>query len=527
MSQDPTTNIAAFAERVLKEPLWPHQVALAESDTFIRTVAAARRTGKTAFAEVCAMWTAFRQRNVKVIILSATQEAARRLTESIGQRLNANPLTRGAVIDDFATRIRLSNGSEIISLPASQRQVRGYGKGVRLVILDEAGFMPGELWNAAHYTALDERPDSRILLLGTPWGPADHFFRRAYLSGLDGDPDHYSVRWSHEANPKLDHAYLERERDRVSPAEYAAEVLGEWSDAAGSLMPRELLDRHTADLVIPPLKGFEGRARGIIGVDWGASYDRSAACALFRLPVAALNPDRHPAPCFVAWPYVWPVKAELHKVVRDVVDGLNPFAYVASETNGIGAMPTTELRRLARETRRQRQDRTHRAWDFVNTTAASKTAAYGLILSLLERGQLVLPRHPDLLRQLAGLRFEQGARGFMKIEAQESAVHDDIADALMLAMLPYRPQAAKRVVCRMAALAGSRRAPSDARAPLLDCPVVSTGAGLRVHERPTLQSVDGIEFSTYAPTKASKPEGFTAGRFFVHTNTTQGVNDVR
>src|SRR2546421_10813150 len=126
-------SVAGFAERGLRQPLWPHQRELSESDAFIRVVAAARRTGKTDYAEVEAMHVAFSERNVRVLILSATQDAARRLTESIGARLAANRLTAGAVVDDFATRIRLTNGSEIISLPASQRQVRGYGKRVRPV----------------------------------------------------------------------------------------------------------------------------------------------------------------------------------------------------------------------------------------------------------------------------------------------------------------------------------------------------------------------------------------------------------
>lgn len=110
-----------------------------------------------------------------MIVLSATQDAARRLTESIGETLNRSRLTRGAVVDAFATRVRLANGSQIISLPASQRQVRGYGAGVRLGVLDEAGFMPEELWRAAHYVALDERPHSRVLMIGTPWGGAEHW----------------------------------------------------------------------------------------------------------------------------------------------------------------------------------------------------------------------------------------------------------------------------------------------------------------------------------------------------------------
>jgi Terminase large subunit, T4likevirus-type, N-terminal len=522
---DPGTSVAAFAERVLHRPLWPHQKRLGESKAFIRTVAAARRTGKTDYAETGAMWTAFRERNVKVLILSATQDAARRLTESIGQRLNSNPLTRGAVVDDFATRIRLSNGSEIISLPASQRQVRGYGKGVRLVILDEAGFMPGELWAAAHYTALDERPHSRILLLGTPWGPAEHFFRRAFLAGKDGDPDHFTVQWTFEANPRLDRAYLERQRDRVSPSEYAAEVLGEWSDAVGSLFPRELLDKHTADIIIPELDALRGPARGIVGVDWGVSFDRSAAVGIFRTPVAALNPERPNSPCFVALPYVWRVKTPLHEVVDDVVASLAHFAYVAPEVNGVGAMPSTELKRRAVQTREARRDKGKRSWSFVNTTAASKTAAYGLVLGLLERGQLVLPRHPALLRQLAGLRFSQGERGFMRIEAEDAAVHDDVADALMLAMLPRRPPGTKRVVCHMA-LAGSKRAVPDARAPELDCPVITTGGGLRLYAQPTLQSASDTNYSLYAPKIRPKPEGFRAGRFFVKT-TSKGAANVR
>ena len=171
MPRDPLPDVSTYARAVHRRELWPHQVEAAESGAFITVVAAARRTGKTALSEVVAEFTALSNRGCRVLVLSATQDAARRVTESIGHRLNSNPLTRGAVLDDHATRVRLRNGSEIVSLPASQRQVRGYGAGVLLVILDEAGFMPSEMWAAASYTALDERASgSRILMLGTPWG---------------------------------------------------------------------------------------------------------------------------------------------------------------------------------------------------------------------------------------------------------------------------------------------------------------------------------------------------------------------
>lgn len=486
MTDDLRFSVAKFADRVLGIELWPHQIEAAESDVFITAVAAARRTGKTSIAEVLAMHSAFAYRDSQVLILSATQEAARRLTESIGARLISNPLTRGAVVDDFSTRVRLSNGSEIVSLPASQRQVRGYGRGVRLVILDEAGFMPGELWAAAHYVALDERANgARLLMLGTPWGPLEHFFRNHFVRGQDAsDPDCRSFNWTYKVNPQLDHAYLERQRTRTSPAEYAAEVLGEWSDAIGSLFARELLDRQTADVNLPALADLRLPARGSIGLDWGVSFDRSAAAVIYRLPDCGLNPDADRRPRFIAVPHVWPVKTPLGEVVRDVCAMQAAPSHISTETNGVGAMPSQELSRGLRG----RTDR--RVWNYVATTNKSKTAGYGALLGLLEQGQLILPRHPDLLRQLAGLKFEQGERGFTRIEADDPATHDDVADALMLATMTYTGKSG-RLASLLARLADPSRSTPDTRIPLLDEPTVEAGDGLRVYARPVLQSIVG------------------------------------
>ncbi|HEV2924669.1 MAG TPA: hypothetical protein VGW98_11580 [Solirubrobacteraceae bacterium] len=514
-------NVAEFAEKVLRQPLWPHQVQLADSDAFISCVAAARRSGKSETVEVLGMHTAFSNANCRVLVLSAGQDSARRLTESIAQRLNANELTRGAVVDDFSTRIRLSNGSEIISLPASQRQIRGYGKNLLLLAIDEAGFVPEELWAAARFTALDEKANgSRILLLGSPWGKG--FFRREFDLGMEGDPDHKSFSWAASANPTLDHDYLAREKSRVSAREFASEVEGKWSDAVGSLFSRELLESCTADIVVPRYQDLRGPALGVLGCDWGVSFDRSAVAAIFRLPVAALNVDAEPMARFVAFTYGWPAGEQLHKVVKGIVANIAPFSHVVPETNGVGAMPSSELRRLASQSRAQRNDWAKRRWEFVNTSATSKTVGYSLVLGMMERGQLVIPRDPDLLRQLAGLKFEQGERGFTRIESEDIATHDDLSDALMLATIPYKPPRAHRVVCHLAMLANSNRAPADAKVPPLACPTVQTGGGLKVPQVPTLQSVASGEYTTYAPVEPAQAEGFTTEHFRV-TTTKQGV----
>ena len=478
--------------------LWPHQVEAASSEAFVTVIAAARRTGKTTLIELLAMWTAMRDSGSVIVVLSATQDASRRVTESIGDRLAGNALTRGAVVDDGVSRIRLKNGSEVVSLPASQRQVRGYGRGVRLLVIDEAGFVPDELWRAAWPIALDERRrGSRIILAGTPWGGG--FFRDAFRAGVNGDPDYDSRQWSYKVNKQLDHKYLERQRDRIAPGEYAAEVLGEWSDAAGSLFARDLLEAQTADLVVPLMSELDGEAQPLLGFDHGVSFDQSALAAIYRLPDLGLNPDAEKLPRFVAWPYTWPQATALSQTVRDVAAIPARSYAISTETVGVGSGPSQALSETLREQRHE-----PRMWNFVATTAAKKTAGYGAILALLERGQLILPREPSLLRQLAGLRFEHGERGFTKIGAEDAAVHDDVADALMLATAPHVPQGAKRVQTQLMTLAGARAVP-DAELDPLDCAVTETGSGLRLYERPAVQSVAGMEITLPSGVRSTPP----------------------
>lgn len=476
-------DFAAFAGALGVE-LWPHQVAAAGDPAFITSVAAARRTGKTTMLELLAAWVCFRQAGVQAVIVSATEDASRRVTESLGERLRSHRLTRGAVVDDFAARIRLANGSEILSVPPTHGKVRGLGRRVMLLVVDEAGFIPGERWSAMHYIALDNRAQgSRIILAGTPWGPADHFFRRAFLAGRDGDPDHGSHHWTHAVNPNLDAAYLARMRERVAPSEYAAEVLGEWSDAAGALFPRELLDAHTADVDLPDLLDVPAPLRLPVGLDTGVSFDRSAAAAWARLPVGTLNPDREPLPVFVPLVKVWPVRTPILEPARELAALGERWSVITVETNGVGVGAYQHLRELRGRTLRP----AGRRWNPHATSAQSKAAGYGALLALLERGQVVLPRHPDLLRQLAGLRFEQGERGMVRIGAEDAATHDDVADAVMLAAGPYRRDGERALRVVLQHLAG-------ARVPDGDVPqdgereVIETPAGLRVHRRAALQS---------------------------------------
>jgi len=78
------------------------------------------------------------------------------------------------------------------------------------------------------------------------------------------------------------------------------------------------------------------------------------------------------------------------------------------------------------------------------TDTRRKQSGYGKIKGLLQRGQLVLARHPELLKQLRGLQFEQLPGGSLRIEVPATAGHDDLADALMQAVSAVEPTAVQR-----------------------------------------------------------------------------------
>lgn len=236
------------------------------------------------------------------------------------------------------------------------------------------------------------------------------------------------------------------------------------------------------------LPELRGPARPIVTLDTGVSYDHSASVALYRLPVGSLNPDHDRRPVFLAIPHVWPRGALLDTVVSDLLEFAQRVAprFIAIETVGAGAMPSQEFRR------RYFGASEHKTtWNMIATTQGKKLAAYSLLRWLFERGQLVLPRGPTLPRQLAGLRVAQQGQG-ARIDAEDPSVHDDVADALAFAMLPYL-RAGSKVGCWMSRLADPQRALAEAPVPDLDEPVVETGGGLRVYRHPPLQSVSGSE----------------------------------
>lgn len=429
----PATDPGAFAVQVLGRPLWPHQLEVARSKARYRVICAGRQVGKSTTLSTVALFEAATRRNITVLLVSAGEVASRRLLEECQVLAHGSPLLGGSVLDDSKSLLTLSNGSRVISVPASSRQIRGWP--VDVLILDEAGFIDTEIWRAAE-PAIIARPGSRVILVSTPWGGVDHFFRAMWQRGMDApDEQVESWHWPSTVSPLVDSVLLEQIRLRESAEYFRREFLAEWTDEAGAYFSEAEIMNAVADYEMCPPEDLESWLdrpyAAVAGLDWGFAQDASAMALVSVLEDYGTNTGMlgDGLALFIPWLEVrhgWPYSRFIDRVVETA--GRYYLPAVASEVNGPGEPVTQNLRERAAAA--GRDCNVFKVW----TDNRRKMSGFSKIKVLLQRNALVLPREPELLKQLRSLEFEQLQTGSLRISVPERAGHDDAVMALMQAV---------------------------------------------------------------------------------------------
>ena len=175
-------SIASFAELV-GWPLTPWQAKALEFKARTTVIVAGRQMGKSRSLAIAAVFWAFRRSKQRVLIVSAGEDASRRLLATVREIVTGSPLLAGSVVDESAALVTLSNSSEIRSVPASEKQVRGWS--ADLLLVDEAAFVDEDLLLGAAFPTVSARPKGRIVLASTPRGALGAFYRSA-MSGEGG-----------------------------------------------------------------------------------------------------------------------------------------------------------------------------------------------------------------------------------------------------------------------------------------------------------------------------------------------------
>jgi hypothetical protein len=423
-------------------------------------VVAPRQSGKSRGLSVLALKRAYSEPGHRVLVVSAGEEASRRLLSEVRRIAQGSPLLRGSVVDEMAGLLTLSNGSEVRSVPASERQIRGWS--VDTLLVDEAALVSDDLLLGAAYPTTAARPEARIVLASSATTAGGSFYDTVKLA--EAGSEHVDAfRWSLTDCPWISPSAIAAARESMSELRFAAEYEGVFAGSSDSMFPRHVLERCTVDYLPDSLAGCAGPARVLGGVDWGLTTDRSAIVCIGRLAVAD---GRRVFGVRVA--HRWPEAHLLHHVVADIAASPAHYDKLSAEANGIGGPCCQQLFQaiLTRpygagggsvpqrwvvveergwdpaEEQPRRVSRKPSAGFVteklpVHTTAALKAATYSSMRMLFDRGALVIPASAeDLTRELLMLRLDLTATG-ERIEAASGA-HDDLPDATMLALTPYR-----------------------------------------------------------------------------------------
>lgn len=451
---NPALDCGAFAEQVLKTPLWEHQLAFVRSTAKYRAVNAGRQVGKSQMLATLALFDAATVANAFVLILSAGEAASRRLLATAAQLASRSAFLSGSVVDESKSTIVLSNGSTIMSIPASERQARGWS--ATTLILDEAAFIGEDIFNAVEPVTI-ARPGSRIILASTPFS-TDHFFYRLWKRGMTAPDGRYaSFHWPSSVSPLISDADLEDLRQRTNPLIFNRGYLAEFTDSQSALLSPEEIERSIVDYeLIDPSRvdrdhgyfrshrffGGGSEKRWTIppvvgGLDYGKVNDANALVLLGILDDDGRNGDDYVY--FFPW-----IEAHYRMDYGDFIDRVVEVCSgyhvrtLASELNGPGSYPTESLtNRIARANAEGRLPK----WEGYSTYVAGvwtdnrrKMQMFGRLKGMLQSGQLVIPRHPELLQQLAAVEMTTTAAGNTQIAVPEARGHDDILMAAVQAL---------------------------------------------------------------------------------------------
>jgi phage terminase large subunit-like protein len=184
-----------------------------------------------------------------------------------------NPFLSSSVKRKTHTIIQLSTKSKIIALPCSENLLRGYT--ANLVIADEAAFIPENVITEIIYPMLSTTNGTAILL-STPWDKK-HFFYKAFLN-----PAYSTHKIQSQENPLIPTAFLTEMQQNMTTEAYKREYLAEFTQAASSYFPQELIRQcieHAQKITLEPITNTQQqipKAEYYAGLDLGKLQDHSA-----------------------------------------------------------------------------------------------------------------------------------------------------------------------------------------------------------------------------------------------------------
>lgn len=215
--------------------------------------------------------------------IKANMEARRRFEYDKGI-YNENPTKTTVILKrDFSNPRSIDNaGSICYSLPAGKTGIYLRTYALDFLDIDEAAYVPEPVYTALKPMLAVSEKEKGLgweTFLSTPFGKGGFFYHSHHSD------DYKKIHISSEDCPRISKAFLKKEKDRLTRAEYLQEYRGEFTDEWNQFFPTDLIKASMTFIEWSKEHDYETGARYYLGVDiarYGGDENAFVVCELTR-----------------------------------------------------------------------------------------------------------------------------------------------------------------------------------------------------------------------------------------------------
>ena len=225
----------SFAKRLgLVPDAWQEDLLRSTSERVLLNCC--RQSGKSTMAAVIALHRALYHPGSLILCLAPALRQSQELFAKIAgfYRDLGRPVSP---IGERKLSLELENGSRIITLPGTEKTIRGFS-GVSLLIVDEAARVEDELYFAVR--PMLAVSGGTLIMLSTPYGQRGIFYEE-WTSGDSREWQRFRV--SADQVPRISSEFLREERRALGSRWYEQEYLCVFGELEGAIFSREAIDR--------------------------------------------------------------------------------------------------------------------------------------------------------------------------------------------------------------------------------------------------------------------------------------------
>jgi hypothetical protein len=225
----------SFAKRLgLVPDAWQEDLLRSTSERILLNCC--RQSGKSTMTAVIALHRALYHPGSLILCLAPALRQSQELFAKIAgfYRDLGRPVSP---IGERKLSLESENGSRIITLPGTEKTIRGFS-GVSLLIVDEAARVEDELYFAVR--PMLAVSGGTLIMLSTPYGQRGIFYEE-WTSGGSGEWQRFRV--SADQVPRISPEFLSEERGALGSRWFEQEYMCVFGELEGAVFSREAIDR--------------------------------------------------------------------------------------------------------------------------------------------------------------------------------------------------------------------------------------------------------------------------------------------